>query len=145
MIEPSARREQHIDFIRKSAHACREIGDTFMRRGRNRWIDISIDEGWSFNCRETARSIARETFRETGKIMTLVDLDEAVKFSKDDHDYQKSYGRTLMQVDLYDLCLERRNFNGKDYPILKNPPEVLSLSTEQLVSRLRASSLARMK
>lgn len=145
MTEIATRRQQHLDFILRSTRACVDLGNTFMRRGRNRWIDVSIDEGWSFNCREMARSVAREAFRMTGQIMTLVDIDDAVKFSKEDYDYFKRHGRSLTQVDLYDVCRERSNVNGRAYPILQqHDRETVFIDTEDPGLLMRSPTLKRM-
>lgn len=134
--------------IRQAEEACRMLSTRFLEMGRNRWIEIAINEGWTHNLRETARSIAFETWRRSSLRMdriesplTLADIDAAVEFNKEDHAYFRQNGRDINRVDLFYVCEARRTRNGNDYPILSNPPPSVTEPTENLVKQFKANMI----
>lgn len=132
--------------IKQASDACADIAQRFLELGRNRWIEIAINEGWTHNLREAARSIAQETWRRDclkadriEPVPSLVDVDAAVKFKPEDHDYYRQYGRDVNRVDLYCACKARSERNGVSYPILSDPPPSIALDTPELVRMLKAN------
>jgi len=133
------------DFAAKTA---RELATQFMKLCSNRWVDISIEEGWTHNLRELARSMVYETWRRQSmkmnrpeQTLTLVELDQALKVNEDDHAYFKNYGRDLNRVDLFYICEARSNRTGKDYEILNNPPPSVTMTTDELMKAFKASMI----
>lgn len=132
--------------IRQAADACTDLAQKFLELGRNRWIEVAIDEGWTHNLRESARSIAFETWRrgclKTDRIEpvpSLVDIDAAVQFKPEDHAYFRQYGRDINRVDLYYACKSRAERNSINYPILSEPPPSITHETAELVRMFKAA------
>jgi hypothetical protein len=127
---------------------CLDLSARFMEVGRNRWIEIAIDEGWTHNLREKARSTAFEMWRKrsldlkkVAPIVGLLELDEVIKINPGDHEYYRQHGRDVNRVDLYFICKARNARNGKEYPILDNPPPSATMNTDDLVSSFKRSML----
>lgn len=138
-----------VSDMKRCTNACQDLSHQFLRVGRNRWIEIAIDENWTHNLRAAARSIAFETWRKrclianrVVPVMGLVELDDLVQFQPEDHEYFRQYGRDLNRVDLFDVCKFRGERNGREYPILANPPpSVTATTTDDLRKLLRATAL----
>lgn len=94
--------------IAEAQRASRFLGKMFMRTGRNRWIDVSLDEGWAYNAEERARATAMDVWRRTQKLPTIAELDRFVTFDADDHKYYANHGRDLMRDERTDI-FEHRN------------------------------------
>ena len=93
--------------IREAQNAARDVAKAFIRKGLNRWIEISLREGWSYNLEEHARSIAYSQWVKTSRLPTLSELDE-YRVPQDDHKYFKNHGRAHTQVDLRDIIAARQ-------------------------------------
>lgn len=96
--------------IKEAQNAARSISKAFMRAGRNRWIDISINEGWSYNVEEHARSLAFATWKQRRSMPTVAELDIAIKYmgedkrnGTDDLKYYRAHGRSHSAVELADI------------------------------------------
>lgn len=134
--------------IKQASEACRVLSGHFLEMGRNRWIEIAIDEGWTHNLREAARSKAFEAWRLQSLTMdrieqtpSLAEIDSTLGFRSEDHAYFKQYGRDINRVELHAVCKARAARNGKAYPILSSPPSPATESTDDLVRRLKASMI----
>lgn len=138
-----------VNDIKRCTSACQDLSHQFLRVGRCRWIEIAIDENWTHNLREAARSVAFEIWRKRSlvanrvvPVMGLVELDDIVQFKPEDHEYFRQYGRNMNRVDLFDVCQFRSARNGKQYPILADPPpSVTATTTDELRKLLKATAL----
>lgn len=92
--------------IANGKEGARTLAATWVRQGRNRWIDIAINEGWSFNLEEMARSVAFEHFRKDQKFPTLAELDQ-IRMTPDDHKYFLQHGRKHLDLVLEDIRAAR--------------------------------------
>ncbi len=99
--------------IKEAQNAARHLGKMFMISGRNRWIDISLEEGWAYNAEERARGVALDVWRNTRALPTLEQLDRLVAFNADDHKYFKSHGRDLMPDDRQALFAARKKITDR--------------------------------
>ena len=92
--------------IASAKNGARELARAVMKRGRSRWIETSIREGWSYNLEELMRSSAYNYYVEHRQLPTLAWFD-GYAVPSDRHTYFARHGRQHVNVILEEIIAER--------------------------------------
>lgn len=82
------------------------MAERFLRTGKSRWIDVSLNEGWEKSLRDLVRSAIYQRVQNGGEMPSLAQLDQ-VAVSKDDHKYYRVHGQQLMDFERDQIMDER--------------------------------------
>ena len=82
------------------------LAAAYMRRGKSRWIDLSLDEGWGKSLQEFIASSARNRMRATGALPSFGELD-GFALKDDDLKWFRAHGAQFLKGELEDIMHDR--------------------------------------